>query len=142
VAAPILADGAGSLLARLQAKDRGGHGQETVVEATAELDNLLAPPFPRQQHNGPERPVSSGQFQLRGGKFGALTARLNYPDCKFTRKWASRAVQDGADTGLKAIASRDAGITVKKSAASVPCIAALDRAGEWPARPFFSGDLP
>jgi DNA topoisomerase-1 len=38
---------------------------------------------------------ANGRLALRGGKFGAFVACANYPDCKFTRRFA----QPGADGG-------------------------------------------
>ena len=71
-------------------------------EVTAQLDEFLAPYlFPAKADGGDARlcpNCGKGQLALRGGKFGAFIACSNYPECKYTRRFA----QGGA-------ASEDAG---------------------------------
>ena len=69
---------------------------------TAELDTFLAPYlFPERADGGDARlcpNCGAGQLALRGGRFGAFIACSNYPECKYTRRFA----QGGAaaeDTG-------------------------------------------
>lgn len=44
----------------------------------------------------------NGRLSLRGGKFGAFVACVNYPECKFTRRFAQPGGEgaDGADDGV------------------------------------------
>src|SRR3546814_2991681 len=42
--------------------------------------------------------ISRG-LAIRGGKFGPFIACSNYPDCKYTRKFAKPGGSDGTDTG-------------------------------------------
>ncbi len=69
---------------------------------TAELDTFLAPYlFPPQADGGDPRlcpNCGEGQLALRGGKFGAFIACSNYPECKFTRRFAQPG-GEGDDTG-------------------------------------------
>ena len=69
---------------------------------TAELDVFLAPYlFPQRADGGDPRRCpncDAGSLALRGGRFGAFIACSNYPECKYTRRFA----QGGAtaeDTG-------------------------------------------
>jgi len=45
---------------------------------------------------------ANGRLSLRGGKFGAFVACENYPECKFTRRFAQGGGEgaDGADDGV------------------------------------------
>ncbi|MFY8049113.1 MAG: type I DNA topoisomerase [Erythrobacter sp.] len=45
---------------------------------------------------------ANGRLSLRGGKFGAFVACVNYPECKFTRRFAQPGDEgaDGADDGV------------------------------------------
>jgi len=69
-----------------------------VTEALDEfLSDYLFPPQadgtdPRQ---GPKCGV--GRLSLRGGRFGAFVACSNYPECKFTRKFAQPGGAEGGD---------------------------------------------
>ena len=61
-------------------------------EVTAQLDQFLAPYlFPDKADGGDARlcpNCGKGQLALRGGKFGAFIACSNYPECKYTRRFA------------------------------------------------------
>ena len=61
-------------------------------EVTAELDKFLSDYlFPEQADGGDPRlcpNCGEGQLALRGGKFGAFIACSNYPECKYTRRFA------------------------------------------------------
>ena len=84
-------------------------------EVTAALDVFLgAYLFPEKADGGDPRlcpNCGEGQLALRGGKFGAFIACSNYPDCKYTRRFAQAggegedAVPEGLgkdpDTGLE-----------------------------------------
>ena len=64
---------------------------------TAELDQFLAPYlFPDRADGSDPRlcpNCNAGSLALRGGKFGAFIACSNYPECKYTRRFA----QPGGD---------------------------------------------
>ena len=67
-------------------------------EVTAELDTFLAdylfPPRPDGSDPRLCPKCGAGRLSLRGGRYGAFVACSNYPECKFTRKFAQ-----GADSG-------------------------------------------
>jgi DNA topoisomerase I len=66
-------------------------------EVTAELDLFLSPfLFPAKEDGTDPRTCpncGTGRLALRGGKFGAFVACSNYPECKYTRRFA----QGGAE---------------------------------------------
>lgn len=70
---------------------------------TAELDIFLAPYlFPAKADGGDPRlcpNCGEGQLALRGGKFGAFIACSNYPECKYTRRFAQPGGEAEGDTG-------------------------------------------
>ena len=75
-------------------------------EVTQALDEFLAPLlFPDKGDGNDPRACpacGNGRLSLRGGRFGAFIACSNYPECKFTRKFAQEnGGQDagGADAG-------------------------------------------
>ncbi|MBX9814373.1 MAG: type I DNA topoisomerase, partial [Sphingomonas sp.] len=61
-------------------------------EVTAELDKFLEPYlFPAKADGGDPRLCPNcgvGRLALRGGRFGAFVACSNYPECKYTRRFA------------------------------------------------------
>ena len=61
-------------------------------EVTEALDEYLSDYlFPAQEDGGDSRKCpncGTGRLALRGGRFGAFVACSNYPECKFTRKFA------------------------------------------------------
>jgi len=79
-----------------------------VTEALDEyLSDFLFPP--REDGSDPRAcPLcasegrANGRLSLRGGKFGAFVACVNYPECKFTRRFAQPGGEgaDGADDGI------------------------------------------
>jgi DNA topoisomerase-1 len=75
-------------------------------EVTAQLDQFLAPYlFPEKADGGDPRLCPNcglGQLSLRGGKFGAFIACSNYPDCKYTRRFAQggAAAEDAGPESL------------------------------------------
>jgi DNA topoisomerase-1 len=75
-------------------------------EVTAQLDQFLAPYlFPEKADGGDARlcpNCGKGQLALRGGKFGAFIACSNYPECKYTRRFAQggAAGEDAGPEGL------------------------------------------
>jgi DNA topoisomerase-1 len=66
--------------------------EQKPSDITAELDKFLAPYLFPEREDG-TRPahlpeMRHGKLALRGGRFGAFVACSNYPECKFTRKFA------------------------------------------------------
>ncbi len=61
-------------------------------EVTAELDTFLEDYlFPKREDGSDPRlcpKCQAGRLSLRGGRYGAFVACSNYPECKFTRKFA------------------------------------------------------
>ena len=59
---------------------------------TAELDQFLAPYLFPDKADGTDPRLcpncNAGSLALRGGKFGAFIACSNYPECKYTRRFA------------------------------------------------------
>lgn len=74
--------------------------EQKPSEVTAALDEFLSPYlFPQAEDGADPRlcpACGNGRLALRGGRFGAFVACSNYPECKFTRKFAQ---PDGADAG-------------------------------------------
>jgi DNA topoisomerase-1 len=77
--------------------------EQKPSEVTAELDVFLSPYlFPEREDGTDPRlcpKCGEGRLALRGGKFGAFVACSNYPDCKYTRKFAQPGGENGEDTG-------------------------------------------
>jgi DNA topoisomerase I len=77
--------------------------EQKPSEVTAELDIFLSPYlFPEREDGTDPRlcpKCGNGRLALRGGKFGAFVACSNYPECKFTRKFAQPGGENGEDTG-------------------------------------------
>ncbi len=74
---------------------------------TAELDVFLAPYlFPERADGADPRlcpNCQSGSLALRGGKFGAFIACSNYPECKYTRRFAQPGGEASEDSGPEAM---------------------------------------
>lgn len=77
--------------------------EQKPSEVTAELDVFLSPYlFPEREDGTDPRlcpKCGAGRLALRGGKFGAFVACSNYPECKYTRKFAQPGGDNGEDTG-------------------------------------------
>ncbi len=78
--------------------------EQQPSEVTAALDIFLGDYlFPAKEDGSDPRSCPAcavGKLALRGGKFGAFIACSNYPECKYTRKFAQPGGADaGADTG-------------------------------------------
>jgi len=78
--------------------------EQKPSEVTAALDEFLSPYlFPQEADGADPRLCPScgkGRLALRGGRFGAFVACSNYPECKFTRKFAQPNGEDaGGDNG-------------------------------------------
>ncbi|MHA6722142.1 type I DNA topoisomerase [Sphingomonas sp. RS2018] len=73
-------------------------------EVTAALDEFLSDYlFPPKEDGSDPRlcpNCGEGRLSLRGGRYGAFVACSNYPDCKFTRRFAQPGGgADGEDSG-------------------------------------------
>jgi DNA topoisomerase I len=77
--------------------------EQQPSEITAELDKFLAPYlFPEKEDGSDPRKCpkcEAGKLALRGGRFGAFVACSNYPECKFTRKFAQPGGDNSGDSG-------------------------------------------
>ncbi|HEY0627654.1 MAG TPA: type I DNA topoisomerase [Allosphingosinicella sp.] len=77
--------------------------EQKPSDITAALDDFLAPfLFPDKADGSDPRlcpACGEGRLALRGGRFGAFVACSNYPDCKFTRRFAQGGEEGAADTG-------------------------------------------
>jgi DNA topoisomerase-1 len=78
--------------------------EQKPSEVTAALDEFLGPYlFPNKGDGTDPRlcPVChQGKLSLRGGRFGAFIACSNYPECKYTRRFAQAGASDtGEDSG-------------------------------------------
>ncbi|WP_326523814.1 type I DNA topoisomerase [Sphingomonas sp.] len=72
-------------------------------EVTAALDEFLSDYlFPPKDDGSDPRACPScgdGRLSLRGGRFGAFVACSNYPECKYTRRFAQPGGAESGDTG-------------------------------------------
>jgi DNA topoisomerase-1 len=77
--------------------------EQKPSEITAALDDFLAPfLFPDKADGTDPRlcpACGEGRLALRGGRFGAFVACSNYPECKFTRRFAQGGEEAGGDSG-------------------------------------------
>ena len=77
--------------------------EQKPSDITAELDKFLSPYlFPERDDGSDPRlcpKCGEGKLALRGGKFGAFVACSNYPECKFTRKFAQPGGENSEDSG-------------------------------------------
>jgi len=88
---------------------------------TAELDQFLAPYlFPEKADGSDPRlcpNCQAGKLALRGGRFGAFIACSNYPECKYTRRFAQAGGEAGEDTGPEQLGrDPDTGLEVERKA--------------------------
>ncbi len=83
-------------------------------DVTAALDQFLAPMlFPGDPKNPDADPracpmCEAGRLSLKTGRFGAFIACSNYPECRYTRRFASENGDNGADTGPRELGLDDA----------------------------------
>ena len=79
-------------------------------DVTAALDEFLSPfLFPEKEDGSDPRlcpNCGTGRLALRGGRFGAFVACSNYPDCKYTRRFAQGA-EASASGGEDAVLGTD-----------------------------------
>jgi DNA topoisomerase-1 len=96
--------------------------EQKPSDITKALDEFLAPYlFPDKGDGTDPRlcPVcTQGQLSLRGGRFGAFIACSNYPECKYTRRFAQGGSEDaGADSGPVVLGTDpESGLEVSKRA--------------------------
>ena len=90
-------------------------------EVTQQLDEFLAPYlFPDKADGGDPRlcpNCGKGQLSLRGGRFGAFIACSNYPECKYTRRFAQAGAAAGEDSGPESLGKDpETGLEVERKA--------------------------
>ena len=77
--------------------------EQKPSDITAALDQFLEPYlFPPKADGSDPRlcpNCGAGRLALRGGRFGAFVACSNYPECKYTRRFAQGGGEAGEDTG-------------------------------------------
>ena len=93
--------------------------EQKPSEITAALDEFLGPYLFPDKGDGSDPRLcpncGTGRLALRGGKFGPFIACSNYPDCKFTRKFAQPGGNGEADTGPETLGTDpESGLEVTK----------------------------
>ena len=90
--------------------------EQKPSDITAALDEFLAPfLFPEKADGTDPRlcpACGEGRLGLRGGRFGAFVACSNYPECKFTRRFAQGGEGAAEDTGPQVLGQDDEGVDV------------------------------
>ncbi|HEY0324401.1 MAG TPA: DNA topoisomerase, partial [Allosphingosinicella sp.] len=90
--------------------------EQKPSDITAALDEFLAPfLFPDKADGTDPRlcpACGEGRLGLRGGRFGAFVACSNYPECKFTRRFAQGGEGATEDTGPQVLGQDDGGVDV------------------------------
>jgi DNA topoisomerase-1 len=91
--------------------------EQKPSDITAALDQFLAPfLFPERADGTDPRlcpACGEGRLGLRGGRFGAFVACSNYPECKFTRRFAQGDSPEAAnDSGPQVLGVDDSGMEV------------------------------
>ncbi|MDG2535640.1 type I DNA topoisomerase [Sphingomonas sp. HITSZ_GF] len=93
--------------------------EQKPSDITAALDEFLAPYlFPEKADGSDPRlcpNCGNGRLALRGGRFGAFIACSNYPECKYTRRFAQPGGEEGADSGPEVLGQDpDTGLNVER----------------------------
>ena len=87
-------------------------------EVTAALDEFLSDYLFPPKEDGTDARLcpncGDGRLALRGGRYGAFVACSNYPECKFTRRFAQGGSAEGADTGPEVMGADENGLEVSK----------------------------
>jgi DNA topoisomerase-1 len=77
--------------------------EQKPSDITVALDEFLAPfLFPEREDGTDPRlcpNCKAGKLALRGGRFGAFVACSNYPECKYTRRFAQGGGEEAAGDG-------------------------------------------
>ncbi len=77
--------------------------EQKPSDITAALDEFLEPYLFPDKGDGSDARLcpacGEGRLGLRGGRFGAFVACSNYPECKFTRRFAQGAEEAGQESG-------------------------------------------
>ena len=80
-------------------------------DVTVALDEYLSPfLFPAKEDGSDPRLCPNclaGRLALRGGRFGAFVACSNYPECKYTRKFAQGGSAEAENGGSDAVLGTD-----------------------------------
>jgi DNA topoisomerase-1 len=96
--------------------------EQKPSDITAALDEFLAPYLFPEKGDGSDPRLcpncGNGRLALRGGKYGAFVACSNYPECKYTRRFAQGGGEEAAnDTGPSELGTDpDTGETVTRRA--------------------------
>ena len=95
--------------------------EQKPSEVTAALDTFLAPYLFPERADGADARLcpncQAGQLALRGGKFGAFIACSNYPECKYTRRFAQAGGEAVEDTGPEQLGhDPETGLPVERKA--------------------------
>ncbi|MEK6638034.1 MAG: type I DNA topoisomerase [Pseudomonadota bacterium] len=123
--------------------------EQKPSEVTAALDVFLGDYLfpPKEDGSDPRQcPLcSDGKLSLRGGRFGAFIACANYPECKYTRKFAQAGAADGgADTGPEILGKHpEMGVDItRKSGRFGPYVEMPRGEGEKPKMASIPKDIP
>jgi len=81
--------------------------EQKPSDITVALDQFLAPYlFPERADGGDPRACPNcgdGKLALRGGRFGAFIACSNYPECKYTRRFAQPGGSEGESSAPESL---------------------------------------
>ncbi|MBA16540.1 MAG: DNA topoisomerase I [Sphingomonas sp.] len=93
--------------------------EQKPSDITAELDKFLEPYlFPAKADGSDPRACpacADGKLALRGGRYGAFVACSNYPECKYTRRFAQPGGEGSEDTGPEALGKDpETGLEIEK----------------------------
>ncbi|HEY0114251.1 MAG TPA: type I DNA topoisomerase, partial [Allosphingosinicella sp.] len=112
---------------------------------TAALDEFLAPfLFPDKADETDPRlcpACGEGRLALRGGRYGAFVACSNYPECKFTRRFAQGGEGAVEDAGPQALGVDEHGVEVSLRTGRFGAYVQLGE-GEQPKRASIPKDMP
>ncbi|MEO1044993.1 MAG: type I DNA topoisomerase [Pseudomonadota bacterium] len=123
--------------------------EQKPSDITKELDAFLEPYlFPKKEDGSDPRACpacADGKLALRGGRYGAFVACSNYPECKYTRRFAQPGgANDGEDQGDQLLGQdpetgKDVSLKTGRFGPYIEC--AADE-GEKPKRASLPKDLP
>jgi DNA topoisomerase-1 len=85
--------------------------EQKPSDITAALDEFLEPYLFPPRADGTDPRVcpncGAGRLSLRGGRFGAFVACSNYPECKYTRRFAQGGGEEGANDNGDMVLGQD-----------------------------------